>query len=1160
MKVKIALQGQFTKLLEAKHNDGELIATRERLNAMLKNEEWLDKDDHRRMVTMVAVRIPVQGLNSMEFMEVYEFLPTEAGNIIVPPAEIVAKSGSDFDIDKLTVMMPTYQRRNGELGMSRGYNKTEAKPLYEEYKKRKIEQANEEAISMSAEMDADIEEILRDKGKLKTFEEFFEMINTAKAIQNDLIWNIKEILSLPENFVKLIRPNGTDIVKPLADDLADKVMEYNPKARVFPSNKSEVSGTRVLEIQYNLYKHSSNNIGKQTLGLGAVDNTYNSLFNRIGAYMNPSGGLTTAEYEALTPEKKKTSKYRRQTLLMPHNTIEVDNQRAISLSNTLDAEGENIISDVISQLINGWVDIAKDAWIFNIQGNKEIAPALLFMVQAGVPFKTAVYLVSQPLVREYIRQQKLAKSTFAGPLGKAPSNSMFFRVKALEHMLSNPEFGFNLTKSQTTGFALQNTAYNESVRLTQQVLGDSKQFDPDKLYANIKSKDKTIDDYQRAAFLHFIEIENMSKAVRDVKMRMNVDTTRDSTLFEAQNRILMIEQLREDKRMPTSIIDDLLTGSPISSFYIQPFQLEIWKDLFALRNHPVLNNFLIEKFRSRVTQDIDSTFGDAEKFANEFRNDLMSYIFQNAINDFNLASTATYQGYGISEGRPVEAVKSLSNGAFVYNDKMYIDKARLKEDFETQAYSKAGKDEISTERGLATVPAMAFTTADEYYNFVLERENLRSLNPFDSTIKTREFENYAKVFTDNVKQLKDEDKASYDNRKMGVLYEMWLRDKALDNTFNGWKLFGSKDTYADQFFRIYDEFPELRDNYSLMKSLTLSSTAKKGQPGYTNLKLTDTLLDGDKLNVFHENLLALANPTVEKVPNAEDNQRISDFFDRFSTIAFLQSGLSTKSAFSMVRLVPQDKFLRLMKAPVNDYTKDINDTILQDYYTRFVNENGMANRSKRIRYKNYISNMTLAGSMKAKPSLVKPEDVVRITPYSETLNQFNAENIKQTGAKKLMEENPDSYFVYNGATESQSNATTGDFVFNEVPLGNKFAFPTRRQFQAHLPALYKDIDGAIDPTFKEKIDHAVAALKEVKDSGRPLVFNKDGYGQYLLQKDKAGKFPGIQSFLYLSKELFDNFGFVNPGYLRSATGKRVVQSAQPVTDDMVRDFMKHCFI
>jgi hypothetical protein len=43
----------------------------------------------------------------MEYAEVFEFLPPQAGNIIISAAEIVAKSGGDFDIDKLTIFMNT---------------------------------------------------------------------------------------------------------------------------------------------------------------------------------------------------------------------------------------------------------------------------------------------------------------------------------------------------------------------------------------------------------------------------------------------------------------------------------------------------------------------------------------------------------------------------------------------------------------------------------------------------------------------------------------------------------------------------------------------------------------------------------------------------------------------------------------------------------------------------------------------------------------------------------------------------------------------------------------------------------------------------------------------------------------------------------------------
>jgi hypothetical protein len=37
---------------------------------------------------------------------VYEFLPKEAGNIVILPSEIVAKSGADFDIEGEVLLDP----------------------------------------------------------------------------------------------------------------------------------------------------------------------------------------------------------------------------------------------------------------------------------------------------------------------------------------------------------------------------------------------------------------------------------------------------------------------------------------------------------------------------------------------------------------------------------------------------------------------------------------------------------------------------------------------------------------------------------------------------------------------------------------------------------------------------------------------------------------------------------------------------------------------------------------------------------------------------------------------------------------------------------------------------------------------------------------------
>ena len=159
------------------------------------------------------------------------------------------------------------------------------------------------------------------------------------------------------------------------------------------------------------------------MGLGAIDNTYNILFNRIGAYMNRTSlgdvDVDMREYfkayeryekardkSKISDADKRILRYTKQTILLNHNKIDGH----ISLSHTMDANTDpkkrHSIADVVSQMINGWVDVAKDAWIFNIQGNKEVTPVLMFMVQAGVPIEDAVYFVSNPLVREYVKEQR----------------------------------------------------------------------------------------------------------------------------------------------------------------------------------------------------------------------------------------------------------------------------------------------------------------------------------------------------------------------------------------------------------------------------------------------------------------------------------------------------------------------------------------------------------------------------------------------------------------------------------------------------------------------------------------------------------------------------------------------------------------------------------
>ena len=57
---------------------------------------------------IIGFGIPTEGLNSIDFIKVAGFLPHTMGSTVIVPQEMVAKSGADYDIDKLTESIKEY--------------------------------------------------------------------------------------------------------------------------------------------------------------------------------------------------------------------------------------------------------------------------------------------------------------------------------------------------------------------------------------------------------------------------------------------------------------------------------------------------------------------------------------------------------------------------------------------------------------------------------------------------------------------------------------------------------------------------------------------------------------------------------------------------------------------------------------------------------------------------------------------------------------------------------------------------------------------------------------------------------------------------------------------------------------------------------------------
>ena len=812
----------------------------------------------------------------------------------------------------------------------------------------------------------------------KTYNEFKDQYNSLKSdnasigeidmffaeqkagLENEIIESMVSILELPESYSSLITPNSNYILEPIAAELAQYVMKYNPYANkmteknIDPKNKDKkiISPTRVLETLYNVYKHESNIVGKRTLGLGAIENTFNVIFNTLGAYM-PN------EYKHIVG---KTVEDRTAHLFLRHHKMKVDGKDHISLSNILDVDNEHKVADILAQLINGWVDVEKDPWIFFIQGNYETAPTLMYLLKTGVPVKEAIYFVSNPLVVEYIKEKTLAKSTYAEVLGKKADYPSAVSSEAASRIIAK-----YFDRNELASKAKSKVIYDTGVELAEEYLSDRKEqaFTEREMLSLIENFSKNNGkltaeegDLAKAMFLHFLEIEQQITGLTALKLSSNPDTSTKTTGSEIELSEAAIDELSNETKIPKELLTKMLNDSIISSFFNGPMSLAVIRPLFKLRYNKYISDYIIENsqiFRKTSNKLLGERKIDT--FITMFRNDIISMIFQNAIRKYKIKDS--YMSYTIKKEIPTALASELkSRGAFVKANKdgtkfMYIDEQTLKEEFESEAWVRGSEEDNSYEnRNMYSLDPRTFMENGKlnfelYTRFVVEREFLRSEYPITEMVNKSWFR---KEGLDLYEANPDVDGGTLGR----FIYERYITNKALDNVYNFYHLFIDKDNALASRYNnfLVDHKDNLLNSYDILNVLKLDSDKTKT---VFNVYLADKDMNTDKANVYTQNLRNLADRSVMKVADKDENDRISDMFALMSNFAFLQTGLN-KSKLSYTNVVDFTNFLDVMKSESESFTTALaldGNNILDQFFEKFVSVNSRKNINKG-RFKDYL--------------------------------------------------------------------------------------------------------------------------------------------------------------------------------------------------------------
>ena len=340
----------------------------------------------------VAFRIPTQKQNSIEVFEIAKFLPEGYGDSVIVPSALVKKTGSDFDIDKLFIYLKNlYPSKDNSLKVVPYFGigeeaKAKIEKLYkagefDEYIKTKKDFINRED-SEGRMMSAIFAEEVGAGGQVDVVSDLYR-----QSLDNAYIDSLQKLISNPLNFKNLVRPNSAEQLQKLTNDietlLGSKKIDY--------SDVGEMLDREAMSELRNDFVRA-----KAAIGIAATSQTGNAQAQR---------SLLSIDRTKLNRVPQKDRAFLGDALIKFQNYNSVKGMPSLSMIEDANAlpEDRNYISDVIGQVIDGYVDAAKDPWVMRLGITPNVAGTWLFLIRTGVPLKDVAYFMNQPIIKEFLQ-------------------------------------------------------------------------------------------------------------------------------------------------------------------------------------------------------------------------------------------------------------------------------------------------------------------------------------------------------------------------------------------------------------------------------------------------------------------------------------------------------------------------------------------------------------------------------------------------------------------------------------------------------------------------------------------------------------------------------------------------------------------------------------
>jgi hypothetical protein len=549
-----------------------------RLNQKLADPEFRKK--YRDSLTLAGVRIPVQGYNSMEKVEIVEFLPEESGKIILVPDEIVVKSGGDFDIDKLFMYEPVL--RNGVMLTPANSAEAQLKELLAKATPKTKEDIEKGAALTKMDIQdfikktgytvASIEEVRQYESDVKYLESQIEK-EERSILQNNLLNVIKERLSQPEIFEDLIEPNNTKDI----DEAAKSIPDYltgDVNKRIKDGGRDMWSN--LVNPLYQLYVFELAH-AVEMVGIAAKANTFQTSAQSAKLEIIDKSAIELIPFEVnLSPEGN------------------------IKLWEIYDVDKKNKISQIISQVISGAVDIVKNDNILKTNINAKTVSVALYLNSMGVRFKDITKFLKEKTIYDYSKGKSF-KDTLK-------EYGMYEEFKSLG----------------ARGFS----EYKTALKVVEGM--DKSKFLTD---------NSDLGKLRRLATFVILQSQQ-SRNILPLSQGTDFDTQSFQNFEDVTRKQKDLNKVAKNKFFNPSGFKKMIEDSPVSSFQITEEFIDIFEDLFPISANKGVMDFIQSTYDSLVMEATYPVLVDYENFSRRFKNALLTSILESNMSEFK-----TYADY-----------------------------------------------------------------------------------------------------------------------------------------------------------------------------------------------------------------------------------------------------------------------------------------------------------------------------------------------------------------------------------------------------------------------------------------------------------------------------------------------------------------------------------